>query len=357
MAHHFDTRLAKEDPRLNVCDLYLFSGRPGMTTMVMTTNADVGLSSPDALHPEGLYSFRFDGDGDGVEDVVLTFRFGEPRHRRGAAHSHVQDFDVIRSTGPRSGTTGEVLASGVTGRTTRSGDLSAFVGVVPELWAADAGAFGAALDGIRRDGRLPPDAFSRRTNDFRNRNVVALVLELPDAAVGAGPVRAWATISLCGHAPEVQVCRFGVPLFTHLFLADPTDPTLVERYHESAPNRDPELFAPVVASVSSRMAAAAGRSTDPDAHGRRLAERICPSVLTYEIGTRASFEVARANGRTLLDDAYDVMWSLATDSPVSDGVAPDPARVGPEFPYYGEPYSEAEQAGLAPIKAIIGYKG
>ena len=28
MSHHFDTPTAKEDPRLNVCDFYLFRGRP-----------------------------------------------------------------------------------------------------------------------------------------------------------------------------------------------------------------------------------------------------------------------------------------------------------------------------------------
>ena len=28
MSHHFDTNLAKEDPSLNICDLYLFQGAP-----------------------------------------------------------------------------------------------------------------------------------------------------------------------------------------------------------------------------------------------------------------------------------------------------------------------------------------
>ena len=60
MSHHFDTKLAKEDPSLNVCDFYLFEGAPGTTVMAMTVNPDVGLSTPDTLHIEGLYAFRFD---------------------------------------------------------------------------------------------------------------------------------------------------------------------------------------------------------------------------------------------------------------------------------------------------------
>lgn len=60
MPPHFDTVQAKEDPRLNCCDFYLFPGKPGRTVMAMTSNADAGISSPDTFHPEGLYAVRFD---------------------------------------------------------------------------------------------------------------------------------------------------------------------------------------------------------------------------------------------------------------------------------------------------------
>jgi hypothetical protein len=38
MSHHFDTKLAKEDPSLNVCDLYLFQGAPDTTVMAGFTD-------------------------------------------------------------------------------------------------------------------------------------------------------------------------------------------------------------------------------------------------------------------------------------------------------------------------------
>ena len=41
MSHHFDTKLAKEDPSLNLCDFYLFDGPSGKTVMAMTVNPDV----------------------------------------------------------------------------------------------------------------------------------------------------------------------------------------------------------------------------------------------------------------------------------------------------------------------------
>jgi len=99
VSHHFDTKLAKEDPSLNVCDLYLFQGAPGTTVMAMTVNPDVVLSAPDTLHMEGLYAFRLDLTGDAHEDVVFKFRFDEPRHVNGDEHVHVQKFQVRKATG------------------------------------------------------------------------------------------------------------------------------------------------------------------------------------------------------------------------------------------------------------------
>ena len=99
MSHHFDTKLAREDPSLNLCDFYLFDGPSGKTVMAMTVNPDVGLSAPDTLHPEGLYAFRFDLNGDAREEVTFKFRFGEPRHGDGSEHTHVQPFVVRKATG------------------------------------------------------------------------------------------------------------------------------------------------------------------------------------------------------------------------------------------------------------------
>ncbi len=99
MSHHFDTELAREDPSLNLCDFYLFPGPPGKTVMAMTVNPDVGLSAPDTLHPEGLYAFRFDLNGDAREEVTFKFRFGEPRHGAGGEHTHIQQFVVRKATG------------------------------------------------------------------------------------------------------------------------------------------------------------------------------------------------------------------------------------------------------------------
>jgi hypothetical protein len=54
MSHHFDTPTAREDPRINVCDFYLFGGSLGATVMALTVNPDAGVSSPDTFRDEGV---------------------------------------------------------------------------------------------------------------------------------------------------------------------------------------------------------------------------------------------------------------------------------------------------------------
>src|ERR1700679_4128130 len=100
MSHHFDNPNASDDPRLNVNDFYLFTGGPGRTVMAMTVNPDAGLSAPATLRDEGLYSFRFDLNGDYVEDVTFRFRFGPPSHGAGDEHTHTQSYEIRRGTGP-----------------------------------------------------------------------------------------------------------------------------------------------------------------------------------------------------------------------------------------------------------------
>src|ERR1700754_640111 len=99
MSHHFDTTQAKSDPRLNICDLYIFKGHSDSTVLVQTCCADAGISSPDTFHPEGIYAFRVDTNGDTREELVFKFRFGVPEHSPGDEHRHLQSFRALRATG------------------------------------------------------------------------------------------------------------------------------------------------------------------------------------------------------------------------------------------------------------------
>jgi Domain of unknown function (DUF4331) len=350
MSHHFDTKLAREDPSLNLCDFYLFAGPSGKTVMAMTVNPDVGLSAPDTLHPEGLYAFRFDLNGDAREEVTFKFRFGEPRHGEGSEPTHIQPFTVRKATGNEAvrGDAGESLVEGETGSVATNSGVRAYAGIAPELFAANAG-FATFMTAFYKDKRYDADAFLHQQNPFARRNITALVLEVPSELIGKGKINAWATISLVGHAPEVQVSRWGLPMITHLFLNDPNDPEAKDRFNASVPSEDLERFGKSIADFAEKLTTFAGSAANPGEYGKLLAARLCPNTLPYELGTSAVFEMARFNGRALGDDALDVMLTLVANTPIVDGLVPDRARMRKEFPYYGPPYTAEEQAGLTPM--------
>jgi hypothetical protein len=231
---------------------------------------------------------------------------------------------------------GELIAAGQTGRVVEAeSGVKAFAGLAPDLFAGDAKALGEFRTAFSEKGMFHPQAFQNRQNFFAGRNVTAIVLEIPMALIGKGLVHGWATASLHGHAPEVQVSRWGLPLITNIFMLDPA---VREDFNRAAPAEDVARFSAQIADVAKRLTRLAGSAADPAGYGQRLAQRLCPVTLPYELDTPASFTIDRLNGRGLADDVMDVILTLATNTPLSDGVAPDTSRMRDEFPYFGQPF-------------------
>ena len=122
MSHHFDTPTAREDPRINVNDMYLFPGAVGMTVMAMTVNPDAGVSAPETFRDEAIYAFRFDLNGDHREEVTFKVKFDDVTHANGDEHKHVQRFQIRRATGLAAlrGNEGELIIEGQTGEVVRA---------------------------------------------------------------------------------------------------------------------------------------------------------------------------------------------------------------------------------------------
>ncbi|HXT93889.1 MAG TPA: hypothetical protein VN714_32060, partial [Trebonia sp.] len=130
-----------------------------------------------------------------------------------------------------------------------------------------------------------------------------------------------------------QVNRGGHPMMWPIFWPDDTrfDNPANARHPSADVAADGDLIAGQVAAV----VAAAGTSADPAGYGRAVARQLLPDLLPYVAGTPASFGFAGINGRTLADNAPEVMLSLVTGQAVPSGLTPAvaaPLRRG-EFPY------------------------
>jgi hypothetical protein len=350
MSHHFDTPTAREDPRINVCDFYLFEGAKGNTVMALTVNPDAGLSAPDTFRDEAIYAFRFDLNEDAREELAFKVKFGAVEHADGDGHHHVQHFEVRLSTGAQAlkGFDGKLIATGVTvARISEMDGVQAFAGLAPDLFAGDSGALRKFRTALAQEKRFAAEAWQSRNNFFARRNVTALVLEVPTSMIGKGRVHAWATASLYGHAPEVQVSRWGLPLITNVFMPDEA---LRETYNRTGPADDRENLAQPLAQFAEHVSGLARSTPNPAEYGGQLASRLCPVMLPYELGSNAVFDLEGFNGRALADDVMDVMITLAGNVPLAYGVVPDKSRMQTCFPYFGEPFTPDEQTGVAPIQ-------
>ena len=334
MSHHFDTPTAREDPRLNLCDFYLFAGSAAATTaMAMTVNPAAHADTVAPFRDEAVYAFRFDTDGDRCEDVSFKVRFGELPHRPSNAGDldNLQRYDVYRAEHAPDGLHGDVVAAAQVNQIA-SGEngIRVFAGVVSDPFAGDAAAL-EAFKAAFANGSYRPEVFRNRINFFHDRTIAAIVLEVPNRLIANDArVSAWSTVSLFGHAPERQVARWGLPLLTHIYLGDEA---ARERFNQSLPSDDHSVFSSSIVSTVRNYAAAAGTTDDPEAYGRRIAALFGSLTLPYELGTVASFDYAGFNGRALRDNVMDNMLSLLTNSPLGTGIAPDPTRFSHIFPY------------------------
>ncbi len=80
--------------------------------------------------------------------------------------------------------------------------------------------------------------------------------------------------------------------------------------------------------------------------GETVAKRFCHNILPNEVGTSAVFGFAVWNGRSLTDNAPEVMFSLAANTPVRLGIGKESVTAKPSkaFPYVPAA-SESRQVG------------
>ena len=166
MSHHFDSPTAIADGRINLCDLFVFPGVPGTTTLILTVNPDAGRSSPTTFRPDALYEFVVASNGGTREDIAFRITFTEPDNAGN------QQMRVLRADGAaaRYGTEGTLLGEGRTGE------------VVP-LGAGGLAWAGAGRGSLhrRRDrpGRLPRRARGRPVRPRRLHLLAGQYLRRP----------------------------------------------------------------------------------------------------------------------------------------------------------------------------------
>ncbi|MFI9411527.1 DUF4331 family protein [Nocardia gamkensis] len=339
MSHHLDSPLARQDVRLDITDLYTFRGAVGTVLVINLCHSLAGDIPVPGYHPEGMYEFKIDLDGDAVEDLTYRFVF-DHRDETGAQRYTVRRLDGDAATDAFAA--GVVVADGQTDRETSGAD-----GI--RIWAGHAGdpfwiepdvlhAVGHAFqDGTRLDlGTWIPAA---ATNLFAGHTVYSIVLELPDPILLAPDetrraIGVWAVASLGTDAGGWRsINRVGLPMIHPLFTQ--YNEQLGDDLNAGIPSEDPGRYGALLTTEIAAVVGAYGTASDPRDYAEQLVRRLLPNILPYTVGTTATFGFLSWNGRSLIDNAPDVMFSTAANTPIALGIGRDSVTSKPRaaFPY------------------------
>jgi hypothetical protein len=179
----------------------------------------------------------------------------------------------------------------------------------------------------------------RAKNLFAGHTVYSVVLEVPDGellarADGKRRIGVWAMSRLATDAGGWRsINRVGLPMIHPLFTQ--YNEGLGNELNAGCPADDLATHGETVAKAIAGVVSATGTAEDPRAYGEKVARRFCPNLLPYEVGTPAVFGFAEWNGRSLTDNAPDVMFSIAANTPVRLGIGKESVTSKPftTFPY------------------------
>jgi len=339
MSHHLDSPIARQDIRLDITDLYVFRGQTGTVFVINVCHSIFGPIPVPGYHPEGMYEFKIDSNGDAVEEITYRFTFDE------RDKNDKQRFVVRRITGAEAADPhahGIIVAEGITGDTT----------ITPRglrVWADKAGdPFWIEPDVLHAVGHAFQDGTtvnlsgwepSRARNLFAGHTLYSIVLEVPDqellaATGGSRQIGVWAVSTLATDAGGWRsINRVGLPMIPPLFTQYNED--LGNRLNAGRPSDDFATYGEGITKAIASVVGAYGTAEDPRAYAETLAHRIFPTMLPYKIGTPAVFGFADWNGRSLTDNAPNVMFTLAANTPIQLGIGKESVVSKPSraFPY------------------------
>ncbi len=335
MSHHLDTPLARQNGQLYIDDLYVFPGHHS-TVLIMDVNSTI--TGPDVqrgFHPEARYEFKVHFGGE-FEELTYRVSFGQPDPAgRQALQLHALAGDEARDDKA----TGTLVLDGQTGASAGMNDTRLWAGRIRDPFYIDLAQLGTVNAAFKNGTAVDRSAWhaADAQNSFADTTVESIVLEVshqhPQLHTGAH-IGVWCATKLATDAGGWrQINRAGHPMMWPIFWPDDTDFSnpANDRHPSADLNADGKYIADSVTSV----VAASGTSDDPPGYGQTVARTLFPDVLSYEVGTPATYGFATRNGRTLADNAPEVMFSLVLDTAVTSGLTPSVSERyrAASFPY------------------------
>jgi len=326
--HEHPFQLPGGDARLDLTDLFVFAAPDSPDRAVLIMNSNPFLES-HGFHPDAVYRFNIDNDGDSLADVAFSFTFSELKDGRQTATAHYATGSEAQSREPLGAALIEATPVGfdATAASVQAGACRLFIGTRSDPFFADAdGPLQWLVEGAH-------GLFEWKGKDtFGEANILSIVLEAPNDMLGPGPrIGVWLTISLRRDGKLVPMDRVGNPSFNPIL----NPPEIKDEFNATDPVDDVEKFLEPLSGVLER------HGYSPDG-ARAAALTLLPDILHYDRTRPAHYP----NGRTPTDDVFSARLIFMVNGQVGPQAIKPHQDLLSGFPYMGMPHPVNVAAGL-----------
>jgi hypothetical protein len=324
MSNHFSAANLKSpggDARLDLTELFVFAAPddPDRTVLIMNANP---FTNGDGFHPDAVYRFNIDNDGDALADVAFSFTFTQPNNdgRQTATASY--------ATGSHAQTrepTGEVLIEATpvgidaTATPVQAGPCRLFIGRRSDPFFADAdGVLHWLVDGAKGSFQWTG------TDTFAGANIFSIALEAPNHLLGGGPqIGVWITTSLRQNGTLVPMDREGNPSFNPIL--NPND--LKDQFNATDPVDDVQNYLQPLSQTLQQHGY-------PPEEAAAAARTLLPDILHYDRTRPAHYP----NGRVMTDDVFSARMIFMVHGQATPQAIKPHDDLTAVFPFLGLPH-------------------